>query len=101
MGQSRQERRLSQDIGLTIIRKAIRRRASPPGPDNSWHFADTISETGQEVSDKIATVELFHRMAKWSRGVAESGEDLDDDDDDDDSNGHDNDDGDDVDGHQS
>lgn len=89
-------------LRTSVLQSFAKRVGDEPLPldsDNSWHFADTISETGKEVSDKIATVELFHRMAKRSRGVAESGEDLDDDDDD--SNDHDNDDGDDVDGHRS
>lgn len=44
-------------------------------------FADTRPETGKEVTDRIATIELSHRMAKRLRGVAESGDDLCDDED--------------------
>lgn len=45
-------------------------------------FADTRPETGKEVTDRIAALELSHKMVKRLRGVAESEEDVCDDEDD-------------------
>lgn len=66
-------------LRLSVLQSIAKRTGDEPLPLDlmtAGTFADTSPQTEKKVSDKIATMELSHRMAKRLRVIAGSGEDL-------------------------